>query len=403
MSLEVNYPSIEGAQCPYDVYAYWQESAPVYQIPDHPNWYVVSRYEDILRILRTPELFSSVGSRGRMAQVDGNLGNTKRVEGLTMIDSDAPAHRPKRRLVSLMFTPGRLRGYEPVIRKLVDELIDAFIDEHEIEFISAFAAPLPVRVTSALFGIPREDENWIHEWGQLEASGFPWMPKDRQEHQVANGQRMSQYLRQMLIERVEQPRDDIYSKIIEEQIRVDGNLDLDYVLAQVGVITAGGVITTAHAVGSTMLLLLENPELMASIAGDHSRIPRMFEESIRLESPVQWVPRIVVQDTQIAGVDLPAGAHVLMMFGSANRDENQWTCPAQFDPDRSDVFDHLAFGNGEHYCLGAQLARLEGRVAFEQIFKRLTNIQLAAGNSFPHIPSPSFRGLKELHVTFDKA
>jgi cytochrome P450 len=399
-AMQISYPSVKGAECPYPLYEKWRSVEPVRPVDGHPDWFTVSRYADCLYVLRHPEIYSSVGSRSRMASIDANLGD-RRVEGVSMIDSDPPHHRDARSLCTRMFTPRRLRTYEPVIRRIADELIDAFADRGRVEFVNEFASPLSIRVTSELFGIPRADEQWIKEWGTLEASGLPWVSEERRRQQLVNGEQMREYLTEMLLDRYERPRDDVYSEIVQEQVRRTGTFDLAYALAQVSVLTAGGVITTAHLVGSAMLLLLSYPDQLAKVQADHELIPKMFDEAMRLESPSQWNPRVATVDTELAGVRIPAGSHVLVMFASANRDEQRWPAAERFDVTRPDANDHLAFGQGPHTCLGAQLARLEGRVAFEQLLTRLPGLRLAEGNDFTHLPSPSFRGLNHLLVEFD--
>src|SRR5262249_27752166 len=150
-----------------------------------------------------------------------------------------------------------------------------------------------------------------------------------------------------------------------------------------------------------LLLLIESPDQMAAVAADPTLIPRMFEESLRLESPVQWSPRRTTEDTTLGGVQIPAGAFVLVVNGAANRDESHFACPVGFDHARKNATDHLAFGFGNHFCIGAPLARLEGRIAFEQLFARLRDIGLAPGFVPEYLPSPNRRGLRRLDIVFE--
>jgi len=149
--------------------------------------------------------------------------------------------------------------------------------------------------------------------------------------------------------------------------------------------------------------MLEHPDQLAAVTADHGKIPRMFEESLRLEDPVQWNPRLATRDVEIGGVSVPKGAYVVIVFGSGNRDERVFEDPERFDVSRANATEHLSFGYGNHFCLGAPLARLEGRIAFERLLSRLTNIRLADDNDLTHITSAIFRGLNRLVLEFDRA
>ena len=152
--------------------------------------------------------------------------------------------------------------------------------------------------------------------------------------------------------------------------------------------------------GNTLLLLLNSPDALARVYREPESIQGMVDEGLRVESPVQWNPRVAAVDTDLGGVHIPAGSHLLVMFASANRDEARWDDADGFDIDRDDSTDHLSFGYGTHRCLGAQLARLEGRIAFERLLSRLPNLRVGKGNDFTHLPSPSFRGLNRLEIEF---
>ena len=398
----VDYPSMEGAECPWPTFEYLRREAPVYQIPDRPNLYIVSLYDDVRRVFADPKLFSSFNSRDGLLGFDILL-STQSSGGHTMIQTDPPEHKPKRKLGFAPLKPGRLKAYKPLITEIVDDLIDAFIDDGRCEFVTAFAAQLPTILTLRLMGVPESDIGWVQLWSKFEASGASWMPKEFLEEQRENGGKMFEYLTARLQERYESPQDDVMSDVIREQIARDGEFDMDEVRAQVAVLLGGGVVTTAHFLGNMMLLLLENPEQMRLLREDPSLLPRAIEEGLRLEAPALWQPRRVTADTELSGVKIPAGSYVLVMQGSANRDDSRFACPAQFDIQRENITDHMAFGYGIHFCLGAPLARLELRIAFERLLARLQDIRLGPDNDFTHLPSPSFRGLNKLNIEFDAA
>jgi cytochrome P450 len=160
------------------------------------------------------------------------------------------------------------------------------------------------------------------------------------------------------------------------------------------------VLTTAHSIGSTMLLLLAHPNELERVKADFDRLETTINEAIRVESPIQWVPRVAASDHEVGGTLIPQGSYVLVMWGSANRDPAFWKDPEQFEPDRPKLKNHVAFGYGIHFCLGAPLARMESRLAIEGLLTRLPDLRLAPSNDFKHIGSPSFRGLRRLDVEF---
>lgn len=392
------YPSLDGSECPYPFYDTWREEAPVHALADRPNIYVVARYRDVKYVVSHPELFSSVDSRSGLNPF-GNVGEAT-MAGRVMIESDPPHHKAKRDLAFKPLKPGRLTAHEKPIRGFVNDLIDAFAPRGHADLIADFGDRLPILVISYLLGLPAEDHDWIRAWGRLETSGLTWMPKEWQESQRVNAVRMGEYLGEKLRERAENPGDDMLSEMVKVQIERDGEFDLDDVRTQAGSVMAGGVLTTAHSIGSTMLLLLGHPEELARVKADPARIETVINEAIRAESPVQWVPRVAKEDVEVDGTTIPAGSHVLVMWGSANRDPEFWDEPERFDPDRKRLKNHVAFGYGIHFCLGAPLARLESRLAIEQLLSRLPDIRLADDNDFSHIRSPSFRGLQQLNVEF---
>lgn len=394
---DVVYPSVELIECPYPVFELLQEEAPVHKVPGRDE-YLVSRYEDIVYVLRHPEVFSNALARQARGQGDGSEANA------STIASDPPAHKAKRALTYSGFTPGRLRTYESVIQSITDTLIDSFIDKGAVEFVEDFASPLPILVFCELFfGNAREDYEKFRRWALLDGSGARYLPGERLEAGEERRRGMKEYLEATILDRHERPRDDILSEMIQKQVERDGALNLPYLRAEAGLLLAGGFVTTAHMIASAMLLMLQNPVQMASVRADHSRIPGMVEEALRVESPVQWQHRVAAIDTEIGGVQVPAGSMLVVMLGAGNRDKAKFEHPEVFDIEREDSNRHLAFGFGAHFCLGAPLGRLEGRIAFERLLHRLDEIELAENNDFTHLDSPLFRGPSSLHLVFKRS
>jgi cytochrome P450 len=403
MSTDVaeKYPSPELIECPYPFFDRVRSEQPVY-LDEETGLYMLFRHEDIMFVLRHTEIFPHTG-----ADPYGGIS----FEGSPMISAvGPPEHTAMRRLAFKPFKPARLRTYEAMILEFVTALVDGWIDRGEFEFVADFAIPLPAHVTCRLMGFPENGSQYefIVERMSMRSADKPGVT-DRGvglQVDVHKGRRrdgIHEFMVEALEQRYAEPTDDILSELVQGQVERDGEFDLPHLVTISTELLAGGIKTTAQMMTNAMLLLLTHPEQMSTVRNDFSRIPWMFEEALRVESPVQSLTRICEQDCELGGVTIPAGAKVLMVFGSANRDPGRFPAPETFDIDRprDQLKDHFGFGYGLHFCLGAPLARLEGKIAFEQLFTRLGEIRLASGkNDFKHIASTHFRALRELHVEF---
>jgi cytochrome P450 len=244
--VNANYPSTDGAECPFPLYRYWREEAPVYRLPDRPDVYVVSRYEDVKQVARDPATFSSVGSRTRLNGF-GFVGEP--THGKAIVESDPPGHKAKHDLAFDALKPGRIKEHAGWIEAIVDGLIDRFIDRGGCEFVGEFARRLPVAVTARFFGIPDQDLPLLEQWADLEVSGLSWMPPDRQERQRRDSVEMGAYLERLVRDRYEHPGADFVSQLILLQAERDGEPDLGEILAISGNVLAGGAATTQHMLG----------------------------------------------------------------------------------------------------------------------------------------------------------
>jgi cytochrome P450 len=395
--IEVDYPSAEGAESPFAAYDFWRRQAPVYRLPDRPDIYVVARYADIVGVARDPVTFSSVGSRTALNGF-GFLGEG--TSGGNLVESDPPGHDLKHRLVFTALKPARIREHAGWIEEIVDTLIDRFATRGACDFVEELARPLPVAVMARLFGVADADRPLLEQWSDLEVSGLSWMPEAWRRSQLRLGRTMGRYMSDVVAERASCPGDDFVSELIRAQQQVRGTFDAGEIVLLATNVLAGGAATTQHMLGGAMLLLLEHPDELDRCRVDPARIPRALEEAMRLQSSVQWVPRVVTADTEIAGTPIPAGSYVLIVFASANRDPERFDDAEAFDPDRARLGGHVAFGVGVHTCIGAPLARLEGRIALERVLARLSDIRVADGAELRHVPSPSFRGLLRLPLVF---
>lgn len=398
-ALDITYPSVDAAECPFDQFALLRSEAPVYAVPGTSD-FLLTRWEDVAAAARDTSTFSSVHSR-TSANAYSELGGAR--ETTSLIETDPPEHKAKRDLFFSLVKPGRLREREPVIEGIVDEVIDGFIDRGSFELVGDFAQPFPARVIVGMLGLDPSDVGWLQPWALTDSAGSSYLPADEQAAQARVAARAGDAILAAVTDRFERPRDDELSGVVAAHVEANGSFDEVFMRDNTATFIRGGVITTAHMISMAMLLLLRHPSEMARVRAEPERIPAMLEEALRVQSPVQWVPRRVTRDVVVGGVSIPAGSRVLLMWGSANRDESEFDSPCAFDPSRERLSRSMAFGLGPHFCLGAPIARLEGRIAFERLLSRMSDIRLGEGNDFTHIPSPAFRGLNRLHLEFDAA
>jgi cytochrome P450 len=288
-----------------------------------------------------------------------------------------------------------------MIRAHVDELIDGFAAKGRCEFVAELADPLPVKVILSLFGLPAEDHDRAYAWGRYEGAGSRFAPPERQESARQSILGLGAYMREAIVDRYEDPRDDELSRFVQAHVEHDGELDLANIVPDATTLMIGGIFTTTHLLSNLMQLLLESPEQLRSVRADHSLLGRATEEALRAEAPVQWSPRLVTTDVEIGGIAVAAGAMLILSWAAANHDGAVFDHGESFDVMRQNVKEHLAFGHGLHYCLGAPLARMEARICFERLFDRLGDIRLAPGFVIEPLDAPLFRGPKALQIEFD--
>ena len=388
----VEYPTTDPQapviECPYPYFHRMLEAAPVCRRPVRDAEFLVFRHEDILEVLKRQDLYSEVLPGGTLMDMDGE----------TMIAHvRPPKHREMRSFASRPLTPGRLRKLEPQIEGIVDRLIDAFIIRGEVELMYDFGLPLPARLMCELMGLPTDGDEWeliLRQWGETISSG------ESNEYWPS----LVRYFAGKIDDRRESLSDDMLSELIRLQIDRDGEFNRAYVTVVATELMVGGAGTTALMIVNAMWLLLTHPEQLAKVRAQPTLIPAMLEESLRVESVIEDRERIALTDTELGGVSIPAGARIRMVLGAGNRDEKTFSAPDEFNVERGwrELKRHFGFGYGAHFCLGAPLARVEGRIAFERLFARLGEIRLSDRNDYVHVPNTHFRSFKALHLDFDQ-
>lgn len=390
----------------YPAYAWLREHRPVYQIPG-TQIFVLSRYDDIVAVVRDSELFSN------QAELHGGEPLLLHAEARRIYEErgwprafplsvDPPEHRKFRSLVDPLFMGQQLRALQPMIDGAVHALIDRLQGQDEVEFIEAFAVPLPTAVISTMLGFPAEDIPRLHVWSAAWAAPFARGLTLEQEIRVAElGVEFQHYIKSHIDERRKHPRNDIVTHLA--QARLDGRpLEDGEIIQMLDHLYIGGNETTAYALASGMWLMLREPEVYAELKAAPNKIPVFVEEVLRLESPTQGLYRTTTRDTEIRGVAIPKGATIHMRFGAANRDEAMFKDPDRLDLDRPNAARHLAFSQAQHHCPGFNLSKLEQVIAFRALIERLPNLRLTPGkNDFRHLPGFVLRALDKLHLSFD--
>ena len=397
--------------CPYPFYERVRDEAPVHQTP--LGFWLVSRYDDVMSIVRDTERFSSNMTNSFVSGPRSEELKAIQAEGYpavsTLLTNDPPSHTQFRGLVNKAFTPKRVAQLEGEIRLIADQLVDRWIDRGRVELVGDFAVGLPLTVIADALGVDRADMPRFKKWSDDSVAPLSGLLTPEQQLECARSRvEMQHYMAERCRERQDAPRDDLLSDLVQARFdtgeRAGEGLSMAELLNVIEQLLVAGNETTTKLIAAGMLALLEHPDQMAAVVADPSLIPNLVEEALRYESPVQMLPRVTNVDVEVGGVAIPAGSVLMMMYGCANRDTAKFPAAEAFDVTRPNARAHLAFGQGPHFCPGAALARSEGRIAFETLLTRCAEWALDTT-----IPSPThrelsmtLRGLSELHLTFTR-
>jgi cytochrome P450 len=384
------------------------------------GFWSITKYADILHVSRHPELFiSSKGIAGpglRPEFIERLLGSDAAVAAqaqgtgnVSIITMDPPRHVKMRRLVNKGFTPRAVNALEPEIRRITNEILDAIAKQGEADFVVDVAAQLPLAVICGMAGLEKKDWPMMFELtNSVLGSSDPEYQTTVAESERGSAEaarqtammgrmRMIQYFAEVLEDRRKNPREgDLVSILLEAE--VDGEkLTQQDILAFCFLLILAGNETTRNAISGGLLALCQNPEQKAKLLGDMTLMDSAVEEICRWTSPLHHMSRYVAEDTEIGGKQIKAGERVLMWYLSANRDEDMFSDPYTFDITRTPN-EHLAFGIGEHFCLGAGFARKELKVMFEELFRRFPDIEV--DGPAERLRSNFINGIKHLPVKF---
>ena len=377
---------------PYVFYDWARNECPVHKVPDRDD-YLLTRHDDVVAAARNTELFSSRGTPR-----DLTLPGQRYAHEPALSDNDPPEHTAIRKAVYGMFTPARTRAYRSVVQHEVDGLLAEMPCSGEIEFVGAFAEPLPTRVIGSLLGFDRDVLQQLKLWSDdnsLLLAGY---------HTAAERERLERsyvdfinFCGDEVAARQDAPRDDLMSELAAARDDAGRPFPIEKLASVVRLLVLGGNETTTFMLTNAIVDILASPGLSSQM-GDEKRALRVLEESLRKESPAAWTQRRATSTLLLRGVEIPAGARILLGWGAANRDDRVFSSPAIFDVDRSRSNRSVAFGYGPHFCLGAPLARLEGVLALSTFFGRF-EVRFSAGNDLePVVHPPNFRSFRQVFL-----
>ena len=385
MGLEYDPYSHRWQQDPFVVYRQLRNEDPVHYSPDS-DCFTISRYDDVMRVLNDPEIFSSKTERQQRASFRG-LGPIAKIGALframhkmkapiwqlgrsrMLIRESGEVHSMMRKIVNRGFTPRRIAAWDGRIRDLAQEGLGRLRANHEFDLMQELAIPLPVTVISEFLGVGAERQADFKRWSDEIIQGSTGSGIDNFGGRTMDAMgELRRYLIPIVAERRKKPQDDLISLLITSRGKAALS-DFEIFLFVLLLLVAGNE-TTTNLLGNAVDALLDHPDQLELVNADPTLLPGLIEETLRYDGPVQFLNRQTLRATEVAGVSIPPGADVVVLLGSANRDERHFPDPDRFDI-RRDTRGHVGFGFGAHFCLGAALARLEAKSALEVLIPEL--------------------------------
>ena len=382
---------------PFDMFEVLRREAPVYRHPGHrgPDFWAVTKYSDVIQVSRDSATFSSAARTALFEEPDAETLSSLQ---LMMLNMDPPQHTKLRLLVNKGFTPRMVSLMEERIRRATREVLDSIAPDGGCDFVTDVAAELPLMVIAEVMGVPVEDRAKVFEWSnRLVGFEDPEYNTSKEGAQEASME-LYAYANRLAEERRAEHRDDLVSVLLEAEVGGEKLTELEFDLFFLLLAVAGNE-TTRNAISHGMLAFFEHPDQWQRLLADPSMMPTAIEEILRWASPVMHFRRTCMKDTEIRGVPIAEGDKVVIWYISGNRDEDVFGPSAMtFDIGRTPN-EHIAFGGGgPHFCLGANLAKLEMRVMFEELSARLPDIAL--DGNVRRLRSNFINGIKEMPVRF---
>lgn len=377
--------AIESQLSPFTVYDEMREQTPVRYDENRKCWDVF-RYEDVQYVLKNPKLFSSQRNRANES----------------MLTTDPPKHKQLRDLVNQAFTPRAIEALAPRIQEIADDLLSSHLAKGQIRMVHDLATPLPVIVIAELIGVPTSDRDKFKEWSDVQVKGARDDSDEAFQELMAekakNHEELSNYFTAIMEQRRVQPEDDLISLLLAAEIDGQKLTDKEIVGFCILLLAAGNE-TTTNLITNGVRILAEQPELQEQLREHPEMIQTAVEETLRYYPPIVAIGRVAKETVELGGQTIQAGDQVISWVGSANRDEQKFADADTFVPNRKPN-QHMGFGFGIHFCLGAPLARLEGRVVLQTLLNHMEHIQLVPDTTLQPIQSAFVFGVKEYPVTF---
>jgi len=401
-------PFEDGYQQDPPEYVRWaREQEPIFYSPKLGYW-VLTRYADIKAVFRDNITFSPSNALEKITptgeEANAVLASYGFALNRTLVNEDEPAHMPRRRALMDPFTPEALKHHEPMVRELAREYVDRFIDDGKADLVDQMLWEIPLTVALHFLGVPEEDMDTLRKYSIAHTVNTWGRPKPEEQVAVAHAVgNFWQYAGKVLAKMRQDPdapgwmQYGIRKQMLHPEVVTDSYL---HSMMMAGIVAAHE--TTANATANAVKLLLQHPHVWRELCEDPGLIPNAVEECLRHNGSVAAWRRLVTKDTQIDGVDLPAGSRLLIVTSSANHDEGHFADADLFDIRRDNASDHLTFGYGSHQCMGKNLARMEMQIFLEEFKRRLPHMRLSE-QRFTYVPNTSFRGPEHLWVEWDAA
>ncbi len=387
---------------PYPTLAELREESPVF-FDETLGYYIVTRYADVERCLTDRTTFLAAGASSPVWPPIEEARQILAAQGYkrvpTLNNADPPRHGPMRKAVFTCMSRARLAALEPELRDYATSLVTTLVAKPASDLIADLAFPLPGRAGLGLLGIPVGDFEQIKAWsGGRVLFTYGHLPADEQVQVAKNVIAFWQYIENYVDERNADRGDDFTSDILRYHDERPDEVTIDDIVNIVYAMALAGHDSTTNAMGNMLRHLLTHQDQWRALVDDRSLIPNAVEESLRFDGPVAGHRRTAAVDTEIGGVPIPAGSRLVLLFASADRDAEHFPEPDRLDVCRENSSDHLSFGKGVHFCLGAPLARMEMRIALELLTEHAPAMHLVGEQAFPYVPITMFRSLEHLLV-----
>lgn len=389
---------------PHPILAEARATMPIFYSPDIGYW-VVTRYEDIKAIFRDHETYTAENTITPIVPfsdaVKALLNDGDYTPQPVLSNNVPPSHTRIRSYVNKLFTPRRMSSFEGAIRQIANRAIARIIDRKSADIVAELTYEYPAYVLFHVLGVPDADVPQVKAWAGNRLKLYYGRPTP--DEQIAMAQNLVpfwKYTVNLVGEKVNHPQDDLTSDLIRLRAGDDSKLTLNEIASCMITLLVAGHETTTAQITNALLHLLRSGDDWTQLSRNPDRIPQAVEELMRYDPSVCAWRRVARKTTRINGVEIPAGANLLLMLNSANRDAAIFPAPERMDLDRTNVKDHLAFGYGIHYCVGAPLARLEMGILLEALAQQLPNLRLVPEQPLDYMPNISFRGPQSLRVTW---